>query len=310
MAKLLGKSIGLIINIIMIPIIVIFAIPIGILKARHNQKSRLLFTGQEQSLLAKSQQAINMDNNGAFSPDRDILEVARCIEDARCDYQIVKSREKFDTSFLNFVIPRINKCRVMDWDNVKSFFELSSEESPKLESLPAGFVIQQTSLEEGIRLEDADVDVLFIVKNNNVIYINDETEHLFVKDKDNDKKLNGRVVNFVFTEESGSSVVEVFTAFDDTDSYTMFTLKSGLLERLNYVAQALFKYFSENTSQNVFSPVERYSTQYNYTFKLYRKNEKYFMVNNTQTQAYLLDKFGIKRDDVDEIKEEFWGRAD
>ena len=125
MAKVLGKLIGFIINIVMIPIVVVFAIPMGILKARRAQKSRLLFTGEEQSLLAKAQRAINMDNNGVISPDRDLLEVARCIEDARCDYQIIKSRERFDTSFSEFVMPKIEGCHVMDWDNVISYFGLS-----------------------------------------------------------------------------------------------------------------------------------------------------------------------------------------
>ncbi|SDY44069.1 hypothetical protein [Nitrosomonas halophila] len=55
MAKLLGKLIGTIINIVMIPIVLILAIPVGILKARRAQKSRLLFTSAEQALLGKAQ---------------------------------------------------------------------------------------------------------------------------------------------------------------------------------------------------------------------------------------------------------------
>ncbi|MDN3520704.1 hypothetical protein [Halomonas ramblicola] len=125
MARLIGKLIGLIINIIMIPIVIVLVIPMGVLKARRAKKSRLLFTGEEQALLAKAQRAINMENNGLLSPDRDLLEVARCIEDARCDYQIIKNRERFDASFSEFVLPKIEECQVMDWDNVISYFELS-----------------------------------------------------------------------------------------------------------------------------------------------------------------------------------------
>ena len=33
--------------------------------------------------------------------------------------------------------------------------------------------------------------------------------------------------------------------------------------------------FAENGTMNLFSPVEQYATQYVYTFKLYRKNEKW-----------------------------------
>ena len=147
------------------------------------------------------------------------------------------------------------------------------------------------------------------MRNNNVIYINDGVDHLFAIDNDNDEKLNGKVVNFVFSGQSGHNAIEIFVAFNDSDSYTMFTLKTGMVERLNYVAQAIFKYFSDANIQTVFSPIERYSTQYIYTFKLYRRNKKYFMVNNTQTQAYLIDQSGIKRNDVDEIKNIFWGNS-
>jgi hypothetical protein len=115
-ARLLGKIIGLIINIIMIPIVVVLAIPIGILKARRTQKSRLLFTAAEQSLLARAQRVINMNDNGLLSPDKNILEVAKGIEAARCDYQIIKGRERFDVSFSQFVIPKIAQRHVTDWN--------------------------------------------------------------------------------------------------------------------------------------------------------------------------------------------------
>ena len=60
MARLIGKIIGLIINIIMIPVVIVLAIPMGLLKARRAQKSRLLFTGEEQALLAKAQKAMHI----------------------------------------------------------------------------------------------------------------------------------------------------------------------------------------------------------------------------------------------------------
>lgn len=165
---------------------------------------------------------------------------------------------------------------------------------------------QSLSLKGGIRLDEAEVDILFIVNNNTVIYINEEAEHLFTTDEDGDEKLDGRVVNFVFTGQSTGSGIEVFVAFDDSDSYTMFTLQVGTVERLNFVAEAIFNYFAEKGMQNVFSSIEQYATQYVYTFKLYRKFKRFFMVNNSQTQAYLIDGSTILRDDVDEIKSIFW----
>lgn len=132
MAKLLGKIIGIIINIVMIPIVLILAIPMAVLKVRREQKSRLLFTGSEQALLAKAQRIINMEENGLFSLDSDLLEVAKCIENARCEYQIIKSRERFDLTFSDFVLPLMNNCHVIDWGNVTNFFELSHFTMPKL----------------------------------------------------------------------------------------------------------------------------------------------------------------------------------
>lgn len=148
---------------------------------------------------------------------------------------------------------------------------------------------------------------MFIARDNSVIYINDAAEHLFSIDKDGDEKLDGRVVNFIFTGQSDDSTVEIFVAFGDSDSYTIFTLQAGTVERLNYVAQAIFKHFTEAGIQNVFSPIEQYATQYIYAFKLYRKDGKYFMVNNSQTQAYLINKSSILRNNADEIKTLFWG---
>ncbi|RVT46319.1 hypothetical protein EMM73_10135 [Rheinheimera sediminis] len=318
MANLLGKLIGIIINIIMIPIVLILAIPIGILKARRAQKSRLLFTGAEQTLLGKAQRTINMEEYGLLSPDRDLLEVAKCIESARCDYQIIKSRERFDSTFTDFLIPRINNCHVVDWNNVMRFFELSDyaqfEENfefieDSVEKLIQGNIVEdKLKVSGGIRLEEAEVDILAIVRDNKVVYLNSEAEHLFVIDKDGDEKLDGRVVNFVFSGQLEGEHIELFVAFDDSDSYTMFTLKMGIMERLNYVAQAIFKHFVAAGLKNIFSTTENYFIQYIYTFKVYRKNGKYFMVNNSQTQAYLIDDSSIMRDDVDKIKSAFWSK--
>lgn len=126
MIGFVGKLIGLIINVVMIPIIVLLAIPMGILKARQARKSMLLFTGEEQALLAKAQRVINMEGNGLLSPDGDLLNMARCIEGARCDYQIIKSRERFDFTFSEFLAPKIQECYVIDWGRTSSFFELSN----------------------------------------------------------------------------------------------------------------------------------------------------------------------------------------
>lgn len=189
------------------------------------------------------------------------------------------------------------KLRTMIVDNIMKKFSFGKYQGQK-----------SSSLKEGIRLKEAEVDILFIVHNNTVIYSNKEADALFETDKYGDEKLDGRVVNFVFKSQSNTAIIEMFVAFDYSESYTMFTLRAGMMERLNYVADAIYNYFSENSIPNVFSPAtELYTSQYIYSFHLYRKNETYFMINNSQTQAYLIDGAAILRDDIDEIKRVFWG---
>lgn len=166
---------------------------------------------------------------------------------------------------------------------------------------------QKIDYDGGMRLIEAEVDIMFIVKNGEVMYVNNETPHLYEIDKDGDMKLDGRVVNFIFKDSN--EVIEIFVAFDDQDSYSMFTMNMGRDERLNYVAQAIFQFMGQNNITNVFSATATYSSQYHYTFKLYKKNDKHFMINNNQSQAYLISENIYKNNNADDIKSEFWGMA-
>jgi hypothetical protein len=163
---------------------------------------------------------------------------------------------------------------------------------------------QKVDYDGGMRLVEAEVDIMFIVKNGDVMYINKDADHLYELDKDGDMKLDGRIVNFIFKDSN--EVVEIFVAFDDQDSYSMFTMNMGRDERLNYVAQAIFQFMGQNNITNVFSPTAQYSSQYHYTFKLYKKNEKHFMINNSQSHTYLISDNLYKSNNADEIKSECW----
>ena len=163
---------------------------------------------------------------------------------------------------------------------------------------------QKVEFGKRMRIQEAEVDIMFIVKNGNVMYINDYADNLYTADKDGDLKLDGRVVNFTF--QASNEVIEVFVAFDDQDSYAMFTMNMGRDERLNYVAQSIFQFMMKNNITNVFSATSTYSSQYLYTFKLYKKDDRHFMVNNGQSQAYLIDQDSFKNKNVDAIKAEFW----
>lgn len=127
---MIGKLLGTLVQLVLLPFVLVFAIPMGILKAKRAQAARLLFTGDEQALLGKAQRAINAGQTGLFSPDRDLLRVAECIEESRIDYQLIKGRERFDATFSEFVAPRISECSVADWNNVISFFNLVNHGFP------------------------------------------------------------------------------------------------------------------------------------------------------------------------------------
>lgn len=164
----------------------------------------------------------------------------------------------------------------------------------------------------GIRLNEAEVDVMFIVKNNQVIYINDAASHLFRVDKDGDKKLDGRIVKFDYKAKN-NNLIEVFIAFDEADSYTMFTMGAPTSGRFNYVAKAVIEYFYEKGIPNVFIFTEKYALQFEHAFKLYQKEQQYFMVNNSQSKSFIIEKNKILRsydkgNSVDALKKLFWER--
>ena len=69
-------------------------------------------------------------------------------------------------------------------------------------------------------IKDTEVDIMFITKNNKVIYINDKSDHLFTSvDRNGDRKLKGRVVNMVFTGLSDNSITELLIFFPEIIIY-------------------------------------------------------------------------------------------
>jgi hypothetical protein len=186
------------------------------------------------------------------------------------------------------------------------FFDFLKNKIPEVDKINNEYL----NVNGGIRLNEAQVDVMFIVKNNQVIYINDAASNLFRVDKDGDKKLDGRIVKFDYKSKN-NSIVEVFIAFDESDSYTMFTMGVPTSERFNYVSKAVLKYFYEKNIPTVFKFTEEYELQFEHAFKLYQKEQQYFMVNNSQSKSFIIDRNRIlrsydKRNSVDGLKELFW----
>jgi hypothetical protein len=149
------------------------------------------------------------------------------------------------------------------------------------------------------------VEIMFVAKDDKLIYTKKACAHLFTPDKDGDEKLDGRVVCIIFRGKSDKSVIEVFVAFSDEESFGLFSMQLGLQERLASICQQVF--IQLGTHQHLFSKTDTYSTQFAYTFKMYKKGSRFFMVNNQQTAAYLIHESGIVRGGADKIKSEFWG---
>lgn len=164
---------------------------------------------------------------------------------------------------------------------------------------------QKIKFDERMHLQEAEVDIMFVVKNGSVMYVNDYADSLYLEDKDGYLNLDGRVVNFTF--KASGEVIEIFVAFDDQDSYAMFTMGMGRDERLHYVAHSIINFMMEKNITNVFSATARYSSNYMYTFKLYKKGNEHFMVNNGQTQAYIISDNEFKSKNVDALKKQFFG---
>ena len=127
-----------------------------------------------------------------------------------------------------------------------------------------------------MRLADAEVDILFVTKGTNVLYINENF------------KFDGRIVKIIYTGQSSHSELSVFVAFDESESFTLFTMRTGFDMRLNYVDQAVYQYLGR-MSPSVLSPAEGYNTQYEYTYSIFTDNDGYIMENSSGTKTYRIN---------------------
>lgn len=153
--------------------------------------------------------------------------------------------------------------------------------------------LTQNTIEKSIdmHLKDAEVDVVAIVKNSQVVYINEHLNRLFTSSSTG--KFDGRVVKFNFRGTQDSSV-DVFVAFNEQDAYTLFTLNFGRNDKFNYVSQALIRYFNEiDIASSLFSAHTEYATQQEYAYKLFNEGSGYYMINNSRTKTYTINWNGL-----------------
>ena len=148
-----------------------------------------------------------------------------------------------------------------------------------------------------MRLEEAEVDFLFLCEGANVKFVSMYVESLF----DADQRFNGRVVKFSYTGENSNHELTAFIAFDESEAWSLFTARMGLTERLDYVDKAVFEVLRSRDSPARINLNEIYNSNFEYTYRLFKEeNYGYLMVNAGGTIAYQLnlDKNLIKSPDV------------
>lgn len=150
-----------------------------------------------------------------------------------------------------------------------------------------------------------DVEIMFIVKNDKVLYINHYANSLFKEDGDGDFLLNGRIVKIVYKRLFSS--VAVFVAFSEQESYRLFTLNIERDKRLHYIATEIINYIESNRiNKKLNLELGVYFTCYS-AYKLYKKNKKFYMVNNSRNDAYIIgDGIYKNSSNIDPLVNEFF----
>ena len=153
-------------------------------------------------------------------------------------------------------------------------------------------------------VEQTEVEILAIVSNNKVMYINQDSNHLYKIDKDGDYKLLGKVANIILIDQMTDARLETFVAFDEEEAYTLFTMKMGMEDRFNYLIQYIHAYYVKNIP-NLLNPLANYATQYSYSFRVYKKNGHLCLLNNSE-QGIVITEDTIFRGTGDQMREIFW----
>jgi len=136
------------------------------------------------------------------------------------------------------------------------------------------------------------ISILSIVKNNNPVYLNLKKENFFIKDRDGDLKLNGRVAIFKFNDESGN-IIEFFVAFYGEFSEGWSSTNQEMLSGFELVARSIFDLINKNKIK-LFSPRAVYQTQYIYTYRCFLLEDKIVTYNLSFTDGYVITKSMIK----------------
>lgn len=177
-------------------------------------------------------------------------------------------------------------------DGVMKHFSLGKYKEPKI------------SVDHNLFLKEIGVNVLAIISNDEVIYINKESNKLYEVDSDGDAKLIGRSANMVLIDQTTGARLETFVAFDEEESYALFTAKIGMQERFNFLIQNLYGFYAKNMPV-LLNATSNYASQYIYTYRVYKKDGSLLFLNNSD-QGVVINSDKILRGSGDQMKTIFW----
>ena len=163
---------------------------------------------------------------------------------------------------------------------------------------------QKISVDQNLFFKEIGVNVLAIISNDEVIYINKESNQLYEIDSDGDAKLIGRSANMILIDQTTDTRLETFVAFDEEESYALFTAKIGMQERFNSLIQNLYGFYAKNIP-TLLNATSNYASQYVYTYRVYKKDGSLLFLNNSD-QGVVINNDEILRGSGDQMKTIFW----
>lgn len=165
---------------------------------------------------------------------------------------------------------------------------------------------QHYPVKGGLRLEDSKVDVIAIVHDNELIFLNTGLNHLFRDKNDSSQELLGKVTVVTYQDKSMGKLTEVFVAFEQLDD--IYQLNSEFIRkaRLNHVSDEVYDYIILNFPQVLSKKSSGYYTDFIYAFDVCRLNEDYLIVNNNYTKGYVIKNNKIIRGSASEVVKLFW----
>ena len=164
---------------------------------------------------------------------------------------------------------------------------------------------QKISVDQNLFFKEIGVNVLAIISNDEVIYINKESNQLYEIDSDGDAKLIGRSANMILIDQTTDTRLETFVAFDEEESYALFTAKIGMQERFNFLIQNLYGFYAKNMPVLLNATTSNYASQYIYTYRVYKKDGSLLFLNNSD-QGVVINSDEILRGSGDQMKTIFW----